>query len=203
METKLGKIELPPWAQGVIAVAILGGLGFIGYKGMKYFEKKKEESESKKVTDDIDDELKQSEKEGLKLSKPKSSYSAAVSLIIKLLSGAETGVSEMQVVKEIISVVKNKYDWQYLIKAFGTRDIDDIGGFTSTNYNLITLLKEQLDSMPGTGGLQTAASFVPLPGFQIINGVYNIDIDGYKATGLALKTRNILKDYLKTIGIDF
>lgn len=203
METKGSKIELPPWAQGIIAVTLLAGAIGLSYVGVNYFKKRKEEKESKEVTDDITEELKKSEKEGLKLSKPKSSYSSTVSLIVKLLSGAETGGSEMQVIEEIMKVVKNKLDWQYLVKTFGVKNVPDIG-WGETNYNLITLLKDQLDSMPGTGGWKTYVAVVPgLQPFAFTNGVYNINVDGYKATGYASKTRDILSDYLKSIGVDF
>jgi len=171
---------LPKWAQGLIAVAIIGGLGFIGYKIYKGVGKIKEDKDSKAVADDADKALKDELAKGNKLSFPAVNYSSAINTIVKLLNGCETFGSELQVVYEVMKVVKTPADWYYLVKTFGKKDIDDCG-WGKTNYDLTTLLKDQLDTA----------------------GAYAIDpaINGYKKSGWAINTIDILEDYLKTKGV--
>jgi hypothetical protein len=42
-------------------------------------------------------------------------------------------------------LVKKPIDWYKLVSVFGSRDIEDCG-YGKTNYDLVTLLKDQLDS---------------------------------------------------------
>ena len=172
--------KMPPWAVGVVVVSVIAAIGGITYVGYGIIKKKQEEADSSDVVKDVDKEYQNLPKNEKELSAPFSAYSSTINLIVKLLDGAEKFESEIQVIESIIKVVKKPADWLFLVKQFGTKNIADIGWGT-TNYDLITLLKDQLDS----------------------SGVYSINVNGYKQTGFAFNSVNILSEYLKKIGINF
>ena len=138
--------NLPSWAKGVISVAGAAVTLFVLYKGYKWFEKREAEKNTKAVSNDAKIELNNLLRSGVKLSYPESTYQSTVNLIARLLDGCELTGSEVQVVEQIIKVVKNKADWAKLVSDFGSRDIADCG-FGKTNYDLITLLNDQLDTV--------------------------------------------------------
>ena len=144
--------KVPSWAVGVVVVAgvlaFIGGGIFVYTKIKKAVDKKKEEGESKAVSNDAKDELRNLLNSGVRLSYPESVYSSTANFIQKQLDGCETLPSEKEVAKEVLRVVKNRADWLKLVSVFGSRDIADCGsfGFSTTNYDLPTLLKQQLDT---------------------------------------------------------
>ena len=173
--------KMPNWAVGLISVAIVGATLYIGYKVYRKIKDEGAKKDSKKVSDDAKDELSKLKANGAKLSFPLTTYSATANTIVKLLDGCETASTEIQVIEEIIKVVKSPIDWYQLIASFGSRDISDCGtfGMGKTNYDLISLLKDQLDT----------------------SGVYNINRDGFKSKGVTSNTLNVLTEFLKTKGI--
>ena len=170
--------KLPIGTQIILTLAGLAVVGTVGYIIYKKFKKTKEDKDSKAVADDADKAANDLKKGGAKLSFPEASYSSVINLIVKLLNGCDSFGSELQVVNEVAKVVKTPLDWYYLVSKFGKKDIDDCG-WGKTNYDLITLLKDQLDTA----------------------GAYTIDVNGYKKSGYAINTIDILEDYLKTKGI--
>jgi hypothetical protein len=169
---------LPKWSQGLIAVAVVGGVAFVGYKIYKQFQSAKDSKDSNKVTNDANQELNNLVKGGQKLSFPLANYSSAANTIQKLLDGCDSFGSEVAVVYEVIKVVKKPIDWYQLIKAFGTREVADCG-WGKTKYDLTSLLKDQLDTA----------------------GAYTISKPDFKKSGWAVNSIDILEDYLKTKGI--
>jgi len=165
----------------LIAIVAIVATWFI-VKGVRaWIRKNREKKNPQEVVDDSNKELKDLLAAGETLSKPESDYKASTNAIEKLLDGCETFSSEGNVVENIITVVKKPIDWVKLKVDFGVREISQCGSFGAVkdSYDLPTLLKDQLDS----------------------SGVYSINIDGYKATGFAFETINILRDYFKTIGV--
>lgn len=149
MKTKLPSVKadkIPSWAVGVIAVAgvlAVGGVAYIIYKSLK---KSSESKEEKDVIDNATKELRDEVKNNAP-SWPDSVYSTTANYIFQNLDGCETSGTELNVVKEVLRVVKTQTDWLKLVKAFGVRDVDDCGPLSgSTKYELGGLLKEQLDS---------------------------------------------------------
>jgi hypothetical protein len=124
---------LPMWAKGVVAVAATGLVVFAVYEVSKAFKNAANKKDNKKTVNDATKELDDLLKGGMKLSNPLSTYDST---------------TEFQQVKNILSVVKNQADWLQLIKSFGVRSISDCGsfGYAHTNYDLPTLLKDQMDS---------------------------------------------------------
>lgn len=142
--------KVPSWAVGVVVVAgvlaFIGGGIFVYSKIKKAVDKRKEESEGREVTNDAKSELRNEIQSGVKLSNADSVYSSTANYIKQKLDGCETFGTELDVIKTILNVVKNRADWLKLVSDFGVRDIDNCGFFTgSTKYDLPTLLKDQLD----------------------------------------------------------
>lgn len=139
--------QLPSWAKGIITVTGTGILLFGLYEGYKYLKKQEGARDANAVRNSAHDSYKDFVKKGQKLSLPESSYLSTANTIQKKLDGCERVTTEIEVIEDIIKVVKKPIDWYYLVYVFGNRDIDDCGvGTGSTNYDLITLLKDQLDS---------------------------------------------------------
>jgi len=67
--------------------------------------------------------------------------------------------SELDVMREVVRVCQNKLDWAKLVRAFGTRTVDNCGwGTGETAYSLPTLLKDQLDSTE-VGGVNNGKKY--------------------------------------------
>lgn len=145
----VGGQKLPKWANGLIVVGSIALVGAIGWFLYTRYRDKKKAEESEVVVTQADTELQQQINNGQKPSFPPSTYSATANLIATLLSKCETVNSELDVVNAVIRCVNNRTDWLTLVKAFGTRDIEDcgsVGGFSKTNYALPVLLNDQLDT---------------------------------------------------------
>jgi hypothetical protein len=174
---------LPPYIKFAIGISIVGVIGFIAYKLYKKAADLGEGKDEKATLKLQDKELKEEMKKGETLSKSLSSYQSTANTIEQKLAGLETPKTEVEVVQLVINQVKKPIDWLQLSKAFGTRKIDNAGwGTGDTNYDLATLLKEQLDQQ--FGGKIVADNFV-----------YDSAKSGYK-TGY-----EVLNIYLKKFGI--
>lgn len=115
-------VGLPKWAQGVLAVGILGGVAFIGYKVYKGFQKKKELEGSKNELDEAKKEANQlnaNPKTSQKLSP--SQLSIFANSLQQAMSGAGTDVSAIY---KVFANMSNKADVLALIKAYGSRKIN-------------------------------------------------------------------------------
>jgi hypothetical protein len=176
---------LPSWAKGTIAVAVVAAGAFVAYKLYKKAKDLAGNKDEKKVTNENLTEFDKLQKQGQKLSKPIPAYQQLINDIVVKLNGCETVYTELDVIKAIIRIVKKPVDWYYLVSKFGNKKIEDCGtfGLASTNYDLPTLLKDQLES------------FVPL-----LQGK-TFEVDGFKGTGMYRKSVNLLNEYFKTIGV--
>jgi len=151
--------QLPTWAKGIIAVGALGILSFTAFKIYKKIVDQKSESEEKDVIKDIKDEERLLVQQGLKQTFNDSVYESSANFIFQKLDGCETPSSELQVMSEVLRVCQNKLDWTKLVRAFGTRAVDNCGiGTGDTDYSLPTLLKDQLDSTE-IGGVNSGKKF--------------------------------------------
>lgn len=177
--------SIDPKTRGIIylliTIVIITGIVLLVKEARSYIRRNQERKNPKKVVDESKDELKNLLASGETLSKPDSDYIAVSNTIEKLLDGCESANSELDVVRNIITVVKKPVDWAKLKVEFGVREISQCGSFgqIKDSYDLPTLLKDQLDS----------------------SGIYTINIDGYKSTGFAFETLSILNDYFKSVGI--
>lgn len=142
--------QLPTWAKGIVAIGVLAGVGFVGYKIYKGIEKRNLEKKTKATADDAGSEARELAKTQ-KLAFAKSDYEAAANFIAISLAGCETAATEMAVISKIKAIVKHKIDWLYLVSIFGSKNIKDCGlpYGDGTQYDLPSLLTDQLDTNLG------------------------------------------------------
>lgn len=176
--------SLPPQTRTIVTIIVIAVIAVVVFLVAKAISKWVRLNAEKRTAEDVvkstDKEFSDLSNQGQTLSKPISQYQSVANTIEQLLDGCETFSSEMEVVKNIITVVKKPIDFAFLIKTFGVRKIDNCGfGTGDTQYDLITLLKDQLDS----------------------SGAYSIDVEGYKKTGFAFEAIDVLRTYFKTIGV--
>jgi len=183
---KAGYMGLPPWAKGIIAVVVVGGLAFVSYKIYKKVQTltDPDRKDEKDVIKQVEKDIKVAQQQGQTLSKPLSVYKSTANNIKEKLDGCEGNITtENDVVKLVISVVKKPIDWLQLQKDFDVRKIDNCGiGTGDTEYELGNLLKDQLDQYPNTK--------IVAEGFT-----YDPRVSGRKTT------YDILKVYLNKIGV--
>jgi hypothetical protein len=172
--------ELPSWAKGVVAITGIVVAGIAGYSIYKSVKNAQGKKDSKDVAKDVKAELNVLTQQGMKPSFPDSVYSNAVSIIVKKLDGCDGFSPELEVVREVAKVVKNKFDWAYLVYKFGVKTIPNCG-WGDTSYTLPALLKDQLDS----SGIYT--------GMDIGGGV--------SSSGVTSNSFNLLETYLKSKGV--
>jgi len=188
--------RLPFWAKASIIAVGFSGLAFITYKVIKSFSDIKDTIREKDVVKEVEKEIISEIKKGEKLSKPLSAYKSLANTIQGKLNGCDSVTDEVDVIKGITYVVKNKLDWATLVKVFGVRKIDDCL-YGSENYELGNLLKTQLDQ-DLIGWYSSPLS--PLgnnPIYKIVGDgfIYDTGIQGNK------KTIDVLKIYLNKIGV--
>jgi hypothetical protein len=139
--------NLPAWAKGTIAVAIVGGIGLIGYRIYKFVQDKKGEQDSQDTVKGFSNEYDKLKKTQ-KLSYPEASYVSVANSVKNYLDGCDTYINEDDAVWSILSVVKKPIDWLFLIKTFGVKQIDNCGvGMGDSSYALPELLREQLGNL--------------------------------------------------------
>lgn len=182
---------LPPYAKGIIALVVTigaAGVAYLIYKGVKKATDRGRDNTSNKTETAVRDDLNQAINSGQKLSFPKSAYAGAAETILRLLDGCEMTDSELQAIGEVIKVVKKPIDWLQLCDSFGQKDVSDCGtwGFAKTRYSLPALLADQLD---------TSVIITPFP--KTVLGGYTVPSGSYGESG------NILRNYLKTVGVTF
>lgn len=177
--------SLTPQGRTIVAVIVAAvssvALFFITKVIVKAVNKAKEGKNPQQVVDDADKDLKAEQQNGAVLSHPASAYTGAANAIEKLLDGCETFESELQVLGEIVSVVNKPIDWFQLVQVFDKREIETCGtfGLGSSTYDLISLLKDQMDS----------------------SGYYKIEMNGYKNSGFVFMMLTPLREFLKTKGV--
>jgi hypothetical protein len=137
--------DVDPRFKGAIAIIITAAGIFAIYKGYKWYQAKQADKDSNKVATQSGSEYDNLLRKGEKLSFPASNYTSTANYIQKALDGCERVTTEIKVIEEIGKLVKKPIDWYKLVSVFGSRDISDCG-YGKTNYDLVTLLKDQLDS---------------------------------------------------------
>jgi hypothetical protein len=170
--------ELPSWAKGVVAITGIVVAGIAGYSIYKSVKNAQGKKDSKDAAKDVKEDLKILQQQGMKTSFPDSAYTNAITTIVKKLSGCDGFEPELLAVYEVAKVVKNKFDWYYLVYKFGVKTIPNCG-WGDTSYTLPALLKDQLDS----------------------SGIYNININGFSKSGYVWSSISILEEYLKSKGV--
>lgn len=178
--------SLTPQGRTIISIIVAAvsavALFFITKWIVRAIEKARENKNPAEVVKGAEDDIKAEQAKGETLSHPSSAYTGAANTIEKLLDGCETFESEISAISNVVAVVNKPIDWFELVKVFGTREISDCGTFgaSKTTYDLISLLKDQLDS----------------------TGVYKISQSGYNDSGFVFISITALRKFLKTKNVD-
>jgi hypothetical protein len=137
---------LPKWAQGVIAIAIIGGAGFVGFKIYKGIQKRKELEGSKNEISEAKqeaDNLNQNPTTAQKIS------AIQMAVFANSLHEALNGVgTQVNGVYKVFANMNNKADVLGLIKAYGSRKINS-GIYLVPDYegSLSGALINELDNL--------------------------------------------------------
>lgn len=124
MPTKKIFQGLPQWAQGVIGIAIVGGIGFIGYKLYSAIQKAKALESATEENQATSDEVKNLIKKGVQPSLNKTQLISTVNGIKQAWMDydAITRPHYVMWIRELVKV-KNDLDILNLIKTYGNQDI--------------------------------------------------------------------------------
>lgn len=113
--------ELPEWAKGVIAVLIVGGASFIGYKIYKESQKQKLLEGAKAENDSVKAELdKLNADVAKKQTLTRSQVTAMANAIFAAMDGF--GTDSLAIGKQLLQL-KNQADWLALSSAYGIRTL--------------------------------------------------------------------------------
>jgi len=113
--------ELPTWAKGVVGVAVIGGIGLIGYGLYKKFHKTEGEKNAEESLKDTNNDIKNL----LKLQKPSyipAQYGAFSDALFEAMNGLGT---DNESLFNVFRKMKNTLDVLLLIQAFGIKDYTD------------------------------------------------------------------------------
>ena len=134
-------VGLPSWAKGVIAVAVVGGTAFIGWKAYKAIQKTTEEKKEKELFQGVDKEIADFKKKGMIPSfKPSEYLQFAESIHTSIMQCAGDSYSTAQ---SELKKMKNDLDVALLIKAFGKRQ-DYCFGVPLSEYALFAYIQKEL-----------------------------------------------------------
>jgi hypothetical protein len=128
---------LPQWAQGVIGIAIVGGIGFIGYKIYSAIQKAKALESATEENKATTDEAKNLINKGVKPSLNKTQLISTVNGIKQawMEYDALTRPHYQPFIRELVKV-KNDLDMLNLIKTYGNQDIKfPFTKFTASDFS--------------------------------------------------------------------
>ncbi len=139
---------LPPMAKGIIAVAVVAGVGIIAYKIYKSYDKGKGMKGSKQEVDAATSELNTLNSNAS--TKGTLSQSALLGLANKIHAAMDGYGTDNKAVLSAMANLKNDADVLGLIKAFGVRKISSGRGNPSPDYEG-TLTGAITEEIPQTG----------------------------------------------------
>jgi hypothetical protein len=137
MPTKKIFQGLPQWAQGVIGIAIVGGIGFIGYKLYSAIQKAKALETATEENQATSEEVKNLIKKGVQSSLNKTQLISTVNGIKQAWMDydALTRPHYVMWIRELVKV-KNDLDILNLIKTYGNQDIKfPFTKFTASDFS--------------------------------------------------------------------
>lgn len=134
--------DLPAWAKGVVIVAGVGLVAFAGIKLGKVIFPSEARKKQKQLGRDVEQEIKDAEKKGLKPTFPDSQYLTFANTIhnsIQYCVGDDYGT-----VVVICKRMMNDLDVAKLIKAYGTRQRYCFGAPAGGKDDLFTAIQAEL-----------------------------------------------------------
>lgn len=136
--------DLPTWAKGTIAIVVVGGLAFLGYKLYKGISGAVNISEPEKALLDVNNDIKTLSKTE-KASYNGSQYRVFADSLYEAMSGMGTDEEE---VFNVFRQMKNTLDVLLLTRAFDVRDYTDdkVFIFNTKPMNLNQWLSAELST---------------------------------------------------------
>ena len=119
------KTQVPGWAKGTIAIALLGGIGFIAWNIYSKLQEAKKLAASKKEEEEVKTELKEVEKK-ITASYSPSQYQIFANALFQAMDGYGT---DWEYILKMMAAIKNDTDFLKVNAAFGIREI------SSGSYN--------------------------------------------------------------------
>lgn len=114
--------QLPTWAKGVIAVAIVGGVAFVGYKIYKGLVIIRDKKDFKAETDAVKTELNQLN--SIPTSKQTISNAAALGMANALFAAMDGIGTDITAISKQLLQLKNQADWLAVNAAYGVRKLN-------------------------------------------------------------------------------
>lgn len=134
--------ELPPWAKGVVVVGGVIAASFVTYKVYRLIFPSESEKKNRELSKNIDSEILNHSRKGLKASYADSNYNTFANTIynsMRYAVGDDYGTVEVTLKK-----MKNDIDVAKLIKAFGQRQDYAFGIPIGHPLDLFTYVQKEL-----------------------------------------------------------
>jgi hypothetical protein len=152
--------ELPGWAKGLTAIAVVGVAAYTGFKIYGGIRTAIRKAQAGKSIKDVATERKEYENNGISASFANSDYQGWASAIeqqfsgcdfstpLPFLSGRVSLSKSGRVIGDILNTFNNNVDFLKLVEAWGIRTYDDCGIGTGNveNVNLYGAVNSELDS---------------------------------------------------------
>ncbi len=122
---------LPQWAKGVIAIAVVGGVGIVIYSIYKKIQSQRDEKGNKQENIQAKNELDNLIKIGIKPTYSESQYSSYANTLWSAMNGYGT---DEDIIMRVFANLKNDADFVSLSAAYGTRTISSGLGNPEPNY---------------------------------------------------------------------
>jgi hypothetical protein len=122
--------KLPPWAAGLISVAIIGGIGFTAYMIYRKVKQMKADKASKKEVSDINDDIKKLQKTGIKQTLSASEIASIANNLFTAMDGYGTNYD--MILKNMVRV-NNQIDLLAVINSYGVRELSSGKGNPAPN----------------------------------------------------------------------
>ena len=125
-------LGLPPWAKGVVAVALIGGLAYGVYAISKALKDRKENKEDKEEQKDWDSEQEKIDKDPKrKATLSPASLSSKANKIFSAMDGYGT---DEEAIISVFRSLKTDGDFIGLQKAYGIREVSSGAGNPAPNF---------------------------------------------------------------------
>lgn len=116
--------QLPTWAKGLIAVAVVGGTGFAAWKVYKVVQKRIQSKSNRMTAKESKKELQNLAEQGIKPTYSDSQFANWAQTLVQAFDGCGTGSEKLY---NIFGRMNNDADIHKLIETFGTRTFDKCG----------------------------------------------------------------------------
>ncbi len=136
---------LPKWAQGLIAVGIVGGVGYLGYTIYKNFKEKQSKKDSKAEVDAVKATTQVLQAKGMKPTLDNLKLNTIANQLETAMNGYGTDVSS---VYRAFANVKNDFDVVNLIKVYNVRKLSSGKGNIAPDFTgtLAASIEEELNT---------------------------------------------------------